>query len=326
MEGTDQIDHPQASEPMPALHPIHTHVQAPHPANADADMPPQNVPTETPALDAAIATQVSGEKEEEVIRCFFKGAQQHVAAPLVPFVWDTMSTNMPNVQPPSSGMEERYGYAGTNMGGLSGSMISLSASISKPQQDVQTPCTPPDTHVRVVESLDTEPSSALRHRRHPLTLYHPDVWLEQLKLFNLFEKYPNLYYSLVHGFDIGVPIILQTYVLPNNPSILKHPEVYSEIVENEFQKKRYIGPFSQAKLEALIGPFQSSPLFLVPKPGKPGKYHGVHDFSHPHSLGQSLISSINLAINSHKFPCTWGTFSTVCLIIYRLPPGSQASI
>jgi hypothetical protein len=172
-----------------------------------------------------------------------------------------------------------------------------------------------------------EPSSALRHRRHnPLTPYHPNAWLEQLKIFNLSEKYPNLYYSLVHGFDVGVPIISQTYIPPNNPFILKHPEVYNEIVENEFRKKRYVGPFSQAKLEALIGPFQSSPLSLVPKPGKPGKYCGVHDFSHPHSSGQSLITSINSAIDSHDFPCTWGTFSTVCLIIYRLPPGSQASI
>ena len=36
--------------------------------------------------------------------------------------------------------------------------------------------------------------------------------------------------------------------------------------------------------------------------------------------------SINSNIDSHDFPCTWGTFSTVCLIIHRLPPGSQASI
>jgi len=41
MKGTDRIDHPQASEPMPALHPIHAHahIQALHPINADTDMP-----------------------------------------------------------------------------------------------------------------------------------------------------------------------------------------------------------------------------------------------------------------------------------------------
>lgn len=97
-------------------------------------------------------------------------------------------------------------------------------------------------------------------------------------------------------------------------------------MEKEFRKGRYIGPFSRAELESVIGPFQSSPLSLVPKPGKPGKYRGVHDFSHPRQPSTNPISSINSAINAHDFPCTWGTFSTICLIIFRLPPGSQASI
>ena len=97
-------------------------------------------------------------------------------------------------------------------------------------------------------------------------------------------------------------------------------------METEFQKGRYLGPFSRAELESLIGPFQSSPLSLVTKPRKPGKYRMVHDFSHPHSPCTNPVQSINSAINSHNFPCTWGTFSTICLIIYRLPPGSQASI
>ena len=106
-----------------------------------------------------------------------------------------------------------------------------------------------------------EPSSTLRHRRHnPLTPYHPDTWLEQLKFFNFFGKYPNLYYSLVHGFDVGVPIILQTYVPPNNPFILKHPEVYNEIVENKFQKKRYIGPFSQPNSRPSLAPSNLHPF------------------------------------------------------------------
>jgi hypothetical protein len=58
---------------------------------------------------------------------------------------------------------------------------------------------------------------------------------------------------------------------------------------------------------------------------KPGKYHVVHDFSHPHSPLPEAVS-INSHIDSNDFPCTWGTFSTVALLITRLPPGSQASI
>ena len=212
-------------------------------------------------------------------------------------------------------------------GGSSPWTASPSASVSKPQLDVQTPRTPPDTRVQVVESLATEPSLVLLHRKlNPLTPYNPDAWLGQLKYHSILDKYPSLYHSLTHGFNFGIPSISQTYTPSNNPSIYKYPEAYNEIVENEFWKGRYIGPFSQAELEALIGPFQSSPLSLVDKPGKPGKYRAVHDFSHPHLSNKNPIPSINSAISSHDFPCTWGTFSTVCLIIYRLPPGSQASI
>ena len=38
------------------------------------------------------------------------------------------------------------------------------------------------------------------------------------------------------------------------------------------------------------------------------------------------VASINSRINSDEFPCTWGTFSTVFLLVARLPPGSQASV
>jgi hypothetical protein len=171
------------------------------------------------------------------------------------------------------------------------------------------------------------PNNVLKHRRtEPLTPYKPSAWRSQLDRHGLLEKYPNLHHSLTHGFNLGIPSISKTYVPANNPSINKLPAEYEEIVEKEFQKGRYIGPFSRKELEAIIGPFQSSPLSLVPKPGKPGKYRAVHDFSHPRQSSTNPISSINSTISSHNFPCTWGTFSTICLIIFRLPPGSQASI
>src|SRR5205823_3345180 len=85
------------------------------------------------------------------------------------------------------------------------------------------------------------------------------------------------------------------------------------------------GPCSCDEVEALIGPFQSSPLSLVPKPGKPGKFHAVHNFSY-HHIPSLNISSINYTINSNMYPCTWCTFSTICYTIHNLPPGSQASI
>ena len=78
------------------------------------------------------------------------------------------------------------------------------------------------------------------------------------------------------------------------------------------------------KLESIIGPFQSSPLSLIPKPAKPDTLRVIHNFSYPYP--PALYKSINQDINSTLFLCTWGTFSTISFTIWNLPPGSQAFI
>ena len=101
--------------------------------------------------------------------------------------------------------------------------------------------------------------------------------------------------------------------------------VYSTITQNEFNAGCYVGPFTRQQVEAELGPFQSSPLSLVPKTSKPGKFRAVHNFSHPHDPLHNA-TSINSHIDSDEYSCTWGTFSTVSLLIAHLPPGSQASV
>ena len=141
----------------------------------------------------------------------------------------------------------------------------------------------------------------------------------------LAARYPSLVQGLMHGFSLGIPRVHRTYTPPNHSSINALLNVYNDIVLNEFAAKRYIGPFSRSQLEAEIGPFQSFPLSLVPKTSKPGKFRAVHNFSHPHSPTPEA-SSVNSHIDSDAFPCTWGTFATVALLIARLPPGSQAAV
>jgi hypothetical protein len=142
---------------------------------------------------------------------------------------------------------------------------------------------------------------------------------------NLLNKYPKLLHSLHKGFDAGIRPIYFTTTPPNSSTLLQHPEAYQEVVTNEFQKGRYIGPCTRQEVETLIGPFQSSPLSWVPKAGKPGKFRPIHNFSYPHSPTPTT-TSINHSINPDSFPCTWGTFATVCFTIHNLPPGSQAAI
>ena len=100
-------------------------------------------------------------------------------------------------------------------------------------------------------------------------------------------------------------------------------DVFNEMIQAEFDKGRYLGPFTREELEREIGPFQSSPLSLVPKSGKPGKFRLIQNLSHPHTNLPS--PSINAHLDSDDFPCTWGTFKTTCTLIRNLPPQSQAA-
>ena len=95
---------------------IRIHAETPHLTSADVTTLPQNAPTETPTLNVASATRVAKKKEKEVSKGFFRGAQQRMAAPLVPFVWDATNTSTASVQPPSFGTGERHGYTETTSG------------------------------------------------------------------------------------------------------------------------------------------------------------------------------------------------------------------
>jgi len=151
------------------------------------------------------------------------------------------------------------------------------------------------------------------------------AWAEELSKHGLDSKYPNIADDIIRGFDLGIPTINQTYTPLNHTSVNQFSTAYYEIIGKKFTTGRYLGPFSRSEVEILIGPFQSLPLSLVPKPGKPGKFRAVHNFLHPHSP-LSSTASVNSAISADKYPSTYGTFTTICLTISRLPPGSQASV
>ena len=173
-----------------------------------------------------------------------------------------------------------------------------------------------------------EPILALaRSRSRATTPYNAESWEAELLQAGLADKYPGIPRGLREGFIFNYPQIHQTQTPPNKPSLAEFAEVFKGNVATEIAKGRYIGPFSQLELEAAIGPFQSSPFDIIPKPGKPGKFRLLQNLSFP--LTPSLTfpnPSINSQVDSDDFPCTWGTFATLCLVISRLPPGSQAAV
>lgn len=171
----------------------------------------------------------------------------------------------------------------------------------------------------------TEPKSAISQRRHhPRTPLVADRWDERLRAAHLHVKYKQIPPFIRQGACAGIPPILRTFIPPNKDSTEVLSHIFVDILQTEFNKGRYLGPFSREELEREIGPFQTSPLSLVPKSGKPGKYRLIQNLSYPHS--NTPVPSINSFLNSDDFPCTWGTFRTISTLIRSLPPGTQAAV
>ena len=164
-----------------------------------------------------------------------------------------------------------------------------------------------------------------RSRSSMCTPLKADVWERALRDAGLVGRYPTLVQSIRSGFHVGIPRILSTFVPFNSPSLMQFSGAFESIVQHELSCGRYIGPFSRSDLEALIGPFQSSPLSLTPKPHKPNVYRLVQNFSFPHDSTPTR-RSMNSFINSDDYPCTWGTFTAFALMASRLPPGSQGAV
>ncbi|OBZ77375.1 hypothetical protein A0H81_02563 [Grifola frondosa] len=182
-----------------------------------------------------------------------------------------------------------------------------------------------NTSAPAVASSITALTAVLSHRQlEPLTPLRADNWESILGKTGLLSKYPHIPTSIRSGYVVGIPDIHRTYAPFNSPSVNTYSAELNRIVAHELQAGRYVGPFSQAELEGIIGPFQSSPLSIIPKT-KPNTYRIIQNYSFPR-IPTPFVSSINSAIDASDYPCTWGTFTTVSLMLSRLPPGSQGAI
>ena len=172
-----------------------------------------------------------------------------------------------------------------------------------------------------------EPTSAHAHRTcFPTTLYKPDTWEVVLRAADPLRRFSHIPAVFHNGFIINFPPISHVQIPPNKESVSLYRDEFIKTLDKEVPKNRYLRPFTTSLLSTLIGPFQSSPISIVPKPGHPGKFKLVQNFSYP--LFPSLQfpnSSINSFINANDFLTTWGTFSIVYLLISHLPPNSEAA-
>jgi hypothetical protein len=124
---------------------------------------------------------------------------------------------------------------------------------------------------------DAEPSlmalkAALELRKYnPVTPYQTEAWCRELAHLGLLSRFSKIPDGLRYGFVLNFPTILFTQIPPNKQSVTVYKEHFDSCIQKEIKNSRYLGPFSADTLASLIGPFQTSPLSVIPKPGKLGK-------------------------------------------------------
>jgi hypothetical protein len=278
----------------------------------------QHPPTADPAAHAWPLTPIGSR--------VFNRAQAAARYPSAPYAWGAPHTGSSNATPLPHGTAcTKPSQNGSAASCSSVRTTNPFAPIGNTNEDASANGTTNDTF-----ALDAvRPATELRHvlerrKLRALTPYKPDVWESLLARSGLLLDYPHLPDDLRFGFNIKLPRILYTQAPPNRPAIREFRHQFTKIVRDEFEKGRYIGPFTQTDIESLIGPFQSSPLSIIPKPAKPDKFRITQNYSFPHKTSPAFPNpSINSFIDSDDFPTTWGTFSVTALLLRRLPPGSQ---
>jgi hypothetical protein len=122
-----------------------------------------------------------------------------------------------------------------------------------------------------------------------------------------------------------MPPLLQTIIIPNNPSILPHMDEIDEYIRKEVVSCRLSGPFSREEAELIMrGPFHSSPLIVSIQPQDPGT-PDKHRICRHLSKATKLSASVNSYIRKDAFPTRFDTASKVAeivspLIYLFLPP------
>ena len=156
-----------------------------------------------------------------------------------------------------------------------------------------------------------------------ITPFIADAWERELLSLGLLDTFSDVPYSIRHGFDLGIHSIpTETYIPNNHSSAIQHPQAIRTYINTELSNRRYTGPFSPSRLEALIGPFRTSPLGVVPKP-TPGEFRLVQDFSYPRN--NTLRPSLNSEIDTSTLSWDRGTFQDISTIVIDAPPHTQAA-
>lgn len=149
--------------------------------------------------------------------------------------------------------------------------------------------------------------------------YIPNGWREALKLCNLSHLFPNLIHDITYGSPIGnPPPLTHTFIPDNLASVNLKAQFISDDIVAEVTTGRMSGPFSVEEAQSIFqGHFRTSPLGLVPKPGKgPDSFCMICHLSKRDSSGFST----NNWIDSDDFPTEWSSAAQCVDFVCTLSP------
>ena len=258
----------------------------------------------------------------------FSLAQARVPPPSAPSAsaWRGITTSNPAVHH-APGMESTKLFQNASTASsLRARRRPPSAYISTSEADVNTTETATTFVLGAERAAVTELRDALRLRttaaRTPL---NADGWHHHLSDTGLLCKYPSLVHHIRFGFPLGDFSILSTFTPNNHASIEQFHDVFDKNMQHELDTGRWLGPYSASVITQVLGPFQTSPMSIIPKPNKPGAYRFIQNLSYPQRPFRE-VTSINSRLAIADWPCSWGTFFATALLISSLPPDSEAAI
>jgi len=174
----------------------------------------------------------------------------------------------------------------------------VSASLAKERPPTRAPNAPPTGPVPAPKPAPLTMQSVVTNLSAP----HFENYLQ---FFGLVDRYPSLVSNISKGFPIALhlPKLDCTFTPRNHYKSRDHGRIVQEKIDEEVAAGRMSGPFSREEAYAFFGgPYRTSPLDLVTKPGiDPDSADGwrmVQDMSFKDHKGVS----VNDLIDSDDFP------------------------
>lgn len=181
-------------------------------------------------------------------------------------------------------------------------LLPVSQTVKQSASDLTSlhaPLTMPITHSTPVPCVTTlitlRPGALETDFERVITPYHAEEWYKALCEANLLQKYPNLIFDIKRGSPIGNPPRLDyTFIPPNMPSALKHPELVEEHFTEEIKSGRMSGPYTIDQAHIFFkGHFRCAPIGFIEKEPGSKKWRMIRNLSACDDYGFSTNSWLN---------------------------------